>query len=247
MSGSAPGIFISFIAGVLSFLTPCVLPLVPGYISFMSKQSLKDLRSAKGIRRLNPHVLLTSLSFILGFSVVFIAFGAAASALGQTLASYKHILIRAGGVIIIILGLHVAGVFKLMSLYKEKRMTGPVEAGGPIRAFLLGLAFAFGWTPCIGPILGGILTLALSEDTLSRGVMLLVFYSAGLAVPFLLTAILIDEFFKVFNRIKNHFRKIEIGAGVLLVIMGLFMVLNQFELAIYYIQKILPEFLLRVG
>jgi cytochrome c-type biogenesis protein len=247
MSSSAPGVAIAFLAGVLSFLTPCVLPLVPGYISFMSGQSLKEMRGAQGRSRLNPHVIITSIGFIIGFSIVFIAFGAAASALGQALASIKPILIRLGGIIIIILGLHVAGLFKIMFLYREKRIQEPVKPGGPLRAFILGIAFAFGWTPCVGPILGGILTLAVSEDTLGHGIMLLVFYSLGMGLPFFLTAVLLDEFFRVFERIKNHLRKIEIGAGALLVITGLFMAINRFDLVKYYLQEILPDFLLRLG
>lgn len=247
MSGGAPSMLVSFLAGVLSFLTPCVLPLVPGYISFMSRQSLTDLREARGIGRLNPDVMIVSFAFIMGFSLVFIAFGAAASALGETLAENKGVLVRVGGVIIIILGLHVAGAFKIMSLYKEKRMAGPVKPGGPLRAFVLGIAFAFGWTPCVGPILAGILALAVSKDTLGQGVILLACFSFGLAVPFFLTALLVDEFFKAFEKIKNHFRKIEISAGVLLVTMGSFMVLNKFKLFVFYMKKILPEFLWRLG
>ncbi len=247
MSSGAPGVAVAFLAGLLSFLTPCVLPLVPGYISFMSGQSLKEMRETEGRSRLNPDIIITSIGFILGFSMVFIAFGAAASVLGQALAGIKPILIRVGGIIIIILGLHVAGLFKIMLLYKEKRIQEPVKPGGPFRAFILGIAFAFGWTPCVGPILGGILTLAVSEDTLGRGIMLLVFYSLGMALPFFLTAVLVDKFFRVFERIKNHFRKIEIGAGSLLVITGLFMAINRFDLVKYYLQEVLPDFILRLG
>lgn len=247
MSANAPGIAISFVAGVLSFLTPCVLPLVPGYISFMSGQSLKDLKAAEGTRRFNPDVILASIGFILGFSMIFIAFGAAASAVGQALGEYKAILVRAGGIIIIILGLHVAGAFRIMPLLREKRMSEPVKPGGPIRAFLLGAAFAFGWTPCVGPILGGILTMAVSEESLGRGMTLLVFYSLGMGLPFFLTALMIGEFFRVFERVKNHFRKIEIGAGALLIATGILMAINRFDVLKYYLQQILPDFILRLG
>jgi len=247
MITQAPHLLTAFIAGVLSFLTPCVLPLVPGYLSFISGQSLKDMRSHEHKRETLYPVMVTTLSFILGFSLVFVSLGAAATSLGHYLAAYKPLLAQIGGAIILVLGLHMLGVFRIPFLYREARFQGGSQAGGALRAFLLGLAFAFGWTPCVGPILGTILTLAVREDTVGQGIWLLSAYSLGLGVPFFLTGLAVNHFFTLFERIKNHFHKIEIAAGVFLVLMGLVMVLGEFHTVKLLFQRLVPEFPQRWG
>ena len=191
--------------------------------------------------------LVAALFFSLGFSVIFLLLGAAAGALGHELAALKPILIRVGGVIVIFFGLQLAGAFQLMPLLKEKRFQGQIKAAGPLKAFLFGLAFAFGWSPCIGPILASILVIAANQDTMLKGIFLLLAYSAGMAIPFLLTAALIERFFAVFNKIKPHFRKIEIAAGAILVAAGLLMVIDRFGWLKYYLEQVLPKSLLRLG
>ncbi len=236
-----PGYLTAFTAGLISFVTPCVLPLVPGYISFISGVSLSDLEAKEEDKwkKLVP-VMACTLAFVLGFTLVFMASGATAFALGQALARYKEWLVRAAGLVIIILGLHMAGAFKIQALYQEKRFAGG-RGGSLPRAFVLGIAFAFGWTPCVGPILGGILGLAIRENTVNKALGLMAFYSAGLALPFFITGLAVDSFFNAFDRIKNHFRKIEIGAGALLVVIGVLMVVNRFDYLKHLFQLILPD------
>jgi len=237
-----PGYLTAFTAGLLSFLTPCVLPLVPGYISFISGVSLSDLEKTDQKdkwKKLAP-VLATTLAFVLGFSLVFILTGATAFAVGKAAAQYKEWLIRGAGLVIIILGLHMAGAFKITALYQERRFQGG-KGGSLPRAFALGLAFAFGWTPCVGPILGGILGLAMKQDSAGKALGLMVCYSAGMALPFFITGLAVDSFFKAFDRIKKHFRKIEIGAGGLLVLIGVMMLINRFAYLKILFRWILPD------
>ena len=220
-----------------------MLPLVPGYLSFISGVSLEELTGpadAGHAWERRWEVLLSTLMFVIGFSLVFILSGLTAYAVGQAVAQYKDWLIRAAGLVVIVLGLHMAGVFRIGKLYQEKRFQGG-EGGSLPQAFLLGLAFAFGWTPCIGPILGGIWGLAMNQEKLTQALILMALYSAGLAIPFILAGLAVDAFFKAFDRIKVHFHKIEIGAGVLLVVIGLFMVLNRFEYLKSLFDYILPN------
>ena len=226
-------------AGLLSFLSPCVLPLMPAYLSFVSGVSIDELRRAPaelespdGAGR-RSSTLLGSLGFIGGFSAVFVAFGASATSIGWILKGLRidlglfeltptHI---AGGVIVLF-GLHLTGLVRIPFLYREQRFQ-PGAGAGALRASLLGGAFAFGWTPCIGPVLAGILTLAAGQDTVGRGVLLLALYSLGLGIPFLLMALSLDRFYRVFDRIKRHFRAIEVGSGLLLIGVGLLVVSNS--------------------
>jgi len=209
----------AFGAGLLSFISPCVLPIVPGYLSFISGVSIDELqkKQSKAVYK----VFLNSLFFVLGFSVVFIALGASATVVSGFLTDYMHIIGKVAGVVIIILGLHYIGLFKIKLLNYEKRFNMSDKKIGPLGAFLVGFAFAFGWTPCIGPILATILAIAAAEDTLWRGIILLSFYSAGLAIPFLLTALAFNAFISVSSKIKKHFRIVEIIGGVFLILVGL--------------------------
>ena len=205
-------------AGLLSFLSPCVLPLVPPYLTYIAGTTIEEL-SAEGDSGARRDVALSGLLFVLGFSTVFVTLGATASAFGQVIRQYIDILSLLAGVAIIIMGLHFLGVFRLAILYREKRaqVEKPVGLWG---AYVMGLAFAFGWTPCIGPILAAILTVAGSEDTVFKGGVLLAVYSAGLGIPFLAAALAIEPFFRFIRRFSRHFGAVEKIVGVLLVLTG---------------------------
>lgn len=224
--GGVP-IIAAFTAGLVSFLSPCVLPLVPGYISMISGASVQDLQEGtqSGLLR---KVLFHSLLFIAGFSIVFIGLGASATWIGQFLISRMSILYRIAGVVIIIFGLHMTGIFKISLLYRDKRFHTAGKAATPGGALLIGLAFAFGWTPCIGPILAAILALAASQTTVLAGVVLLAVYSAGLAVPFLLTSLGVNHFLRFYQRFRSHLHRVEVFGGVILIILGALIMTNQF-------------------
>ncbi|HXZ79667.1 MAG TPA: cytochrome c biogenesis protein CcdA [Terriglobales bacterium] len=217
MSG-APLPIAAFVAGLLSFLSPCVLPLVPGYVSLISGASIENLSTRE--ERVLRTVMLNSLMFIVGFSLVFIALGAVASSLGQLTHRFYPLLTRVAGIIIIIFGLHLTGIWKIKAFYADKRMHGVQGSSSAWGSFLVGFAFAFGWTPCIGPILATILAIAASEDTVLKGVMLLAVYSAGLAVPFLLTSLGVDLFLAFYGRFRRHLHTVEVVSGVLLIAIG---------------------------
>lgn len=213
-------IIAAFAAGTISFLSPCVLPLVPGYISLVSGISLDRLQAeSAGDPKIARVVLVNSVFFILGFSLTFITLGASASAIGQIVMSRMSILYRLAGLLIIVFGLHLIGIVKIPFLYQDKRFHN-VKPRGMAGAFVLGLAFAFGWSPCLGPILAGILTVASTRDTVNEGVGLLAVYSAGLGLPFLLTSIGLNRFLAFYSRFKHHLRKVEVASGVLVVAIG---------------------------
>lgn len=212
---------LAFIAGVISFLSPCVLPLIPGYISFLSGLSLEELKSGKSREEIIKKAGMTSVFFVIGFSIVFIFLGASATFLGKFLGEHIMIFTKIAGIIIILLGLHLAGLLKIKWLNMEKRVKISNASGGPLGAFLIGLAFAFGWTPCIGPILGGILTLAATKETVIDGVVLLSFYSLGLGIPFIITGFSVVLFTRFFERYRRFIRWTEIAAAILLIIIGI--------------------------
>jgi cytochrome c-type biogenesis protein len=230
----------AFAAGFLSFISPCVLPLIPGYISFVSGASLEDMRAGQG--RARRQVLLSSLAFVVGFSLVFIALGASATAIGRFIFDKQPLLSKIAGVLIIIFGLHMMGVFRLAFLENEKRAQAQRKPAGPGGALLVGIAFAFGWTPCIGPILAGILVVAGSRETIGQGVLLLAVYSLGLGIPFLLTSIAIDRFFSVAATIRRHYHAIELTSGVLLVAIGVLIFTGQLTVIARYLEPYLPVF-----
>ena len=223
----------AFFAGLLSFISPCVLPLVPGYISFISGISLEDIESKK--KQNKNTVIISSIFFIIGFSLIFILLGATATLLGSFLLEKVFILKKVAGLIIIIFGIHMSGLYRIKFLDYEKKIyanTRPVNIiFGP---FLLGLAFAFGWTPCIGPVLAAILVYAGTQDTVSKGILLLTLYSAGLGIPFLLTALAINKFYLFSKKIKKHFKVVEIIGGILLILIGGLILTDNFQRIIYY-------------
>jgi cytochrome c-type biogenesis protein len=231
----------ALVAGILSFISPCVLPLIPGYISFVSGVSLDEMRTTSTVSS-RRQVVFASLAFVLGFSLVFIALGASATVIGRWVFDNLPLLGRIGGVVIILFGLHTMGVFRLQFLDLEKRAHATRKPAGPIGALLVGVAFAFGWTPCIGPILAGILAVAATRETITEGVMLLAIYSLGLGIPFLLTSLAIDRFFSVTARIRRYYHAIEVTSGVLLVIIGVLIFTGQLTIIVRYLEPYLPVF-----
>jgi cytochrome c-type biogenesis protein len=202
--------------------------LVPGYLSMISGVGLEELKVPQA--NLMRRVMVNSVVFILGFSVVFIALGLAATGVGQVLGMYKHTLARIAGVVIIIFGLHLTGLFKIKALYTDARLHNVKGSSTPLGAFVIGFAFAFGWTPCLGPILSGILAVAAEQSTLVKGALLLAVYSLGLAMPFLLTALLMERFLKFYSRFRSHMHALEIASGGLLIALGVLLVIGRFTL-----------------
>jgi cytochrome c-type biogenesis protein len=226
----------AFVAGTVSFLSPCVLPLVPGYISLISGVTLEELQEDTLERkRLLRMVMMNSIAFIVGFSIVFILLGAVATKLGQLTRSYHSILTVLAGAVIVIFGLHLTGLLKIKALYADKRMHSLKSDPNLWGSFLIGFAFAFGWTPCIGPILSAILTLAANEDSVGKGIGLLSIYSLGLAVPFLLTSLGVERFLKFYGQFKRHLHKVEVTSGVLLIALGLLIGFNKFTMLNNYL------------
>jgi len=226
-------LFIAFGAGLISFLSPCVLPLIPGYISYISGSSLKELLEKKSVN------IIPIILFTLGFSFVFISFGATASFLGSVILNNSYELRVASGIIIIIFSLHILGIINLNFLNYEKRIYTEKKSGF-FSSILVGMAFGFGWTPCIGPILGSILALASTEQSLNRGILLLVFYSLGLAIPFILSGYLIQKFLIFSKNLKSKMNIIVKSGGALLLVTGILMLTNQLQAIGFYLLKYIP-------
>jgi len=211
----------AFLAGVISFLSPCVLPMVPAYLAFISGVSIEEL-TAEGAdrRRIAWRVTTRSLAFVAGLTVVLVALGATATALGSLLGAYQALLAKIAGGVIILFGLHLAGVLRITALYRERRVQVKRRLPGLLGAFVAGLAFAFGWSPCVGPVLGAVLALAAAQEALAQGMALLLVYSLGLGIPLLLAALATNAVLGAFDRVKRAFRAVEIIGGVLLVAIG---------------------------
>jgi len=222
-----------FGAGVLSFLSPCVLPLVPPYLTYMGGASFEQLRGDD--RALHLRVVLTSIFFILGFSAVFVTLGATATAFGQAFREALPVLTPLAGILIIAMGLHFLGIFRIGFFDRQVRHNGPSVASGPLGGFLLGLAFAIGWTPCIGPILAAILSVAANENSALQGV-----YSLGLGVPFLLAGIAVGPFLSFFSRFKRNLGIVEKIVGVLLVVTGVLFLTGNFTRLSYWFLETFP-------
>lgn len=218
----------AFFAGLISFLSPCVLPLVPGYVSLISGAGVEELKSPQS--QLMRRVMVNSIGFILGFSIVFVTLGAISTEIGQLAARYKHTLSIVAGVVIIIFGLHLTGIFQIKWLLQDARLHSVKGSSTMIGAFVIGFAFAFGWTPCLGPILSGILVIAGEQDTVVKGILLLAVYALGLAVPFLLTSLLMERFLKFYSRFRSHMHALEVASGGLLIALGVLLVIGRFTL-----------------
>lgn len=236
---SGIGAFTAFAAGMISFLSPCVLPLVPGYVSYVAGNSFDDLRRLPSAQaRLSVAGL--SLCFVLGFSTVFVALGASATVLGRLLLSYRYQTNIIGGAIVILFGLLMIGLLRLPWLAREFRFASRAEGGRPLGAYVLGLAFAFGWTPCIGPILGAILTVSASTAGTASGISLLSIYSIGLGVPFLLAAAFMTSFLDRLRAMRRVGRVFEIGAGIVMVMMGVAMITGYMSEFSYWLLDTFP-------
>nr|WP_299241332.1 cytochrome c biogenesis protein CcdA [uncultured Halomonas sp.] len=234
------GLATAFLAGLISFASPCVLPLVPGYLSFVAGRSLGQMREVD--RRERLRVLTQSVWFVLGFTTVFLMLGASATAIGRLLLIYRQEANLVGGLIVILFGAFMTGFIPLHWLQREWRLIGRLkEAGeGPGAAYLLGVAFAFGWTPCIGPILGAILTVSASTANVSSGMALLGIYSLGLGVPFLLTAVSLDRFLHHQQFLRRWGRVMHLAAGLIMILMGILMITGQLTELSYWLLRTFP-------
>lgn len=236
-AGLAPAMFVALIAGVFSFLSPCVLPIVPPYLAYMSGVSLNDIQGEGSGRR---RAIVSAVFFVLGLSTVFLILGFTASAFGAFFLQNQVLFAQVSGVVIMVFGLHFLGVFRISLLDREARLDAGDKGGSSFGAYVLGLAFAFGWTPCIGPQLGAILSLAASEASVARGTILLGVYAAGLGIPFLLAAMFLTRAMGVMNRIKKHMRLIELIMGGLLLVVGLAMVTGLFTTFSWWLLEQFP-------
>lgn len=242
--GQPLGVAVAFGAGVFSFLSPCVLPLFPSYLSFITGMSVKDLTAeltSAGRRR----VVLHSLAFIVGFSIVFVGLGASFSALGQFLLDYRDWIRRVGGVLIIVFGFYVAGLLKFALLGRTVQWQVREKPAGYVGSMAVGVTFAIGWTPCVGPILGAILSLAGTAETVQRGIGLLVAYSAGLGVPFFLAALALGPFLRLFARYRPFIPIVERATGVLLIVVGVLVFSNYYVVLNAWAIAYTPQWLLR--
>lgn len=243
--GGAVTVWIAFSAGILSFFSPCVLPLIPSYITYITGLSFGQLKEAHPTAKVRMTIMLHSLAFILGFSVVFISLGAlaglASSAFQSNMREGLLWVQRIGGVLIFLFGIHMSGLFHFGVLLGEKRVQIHSKPSGYFGTFLVGLAFAAGWTPCIGPILGAILAMAAgSSGGTGQGIFLLTMYSAGLGVPFLISGLLFHGFLSFFNKFRKHIRLVEIGTGVMLMVVGVMLFFDLFSRLTGYLYRYLP-------
>lgn len=222
-------LFMAIFAGFASFVSPCVLPLVPAYVGYITGSTSEEKQD-------KAFTLWRAFGFVLGFSLIFIMMGATASYIGKLFAEYKLLFNKISGVLIIVFGLHLVGLLKLEFLYREARVEGPKEATSWLTAVLMGMAFAAGWTPCVGPVLASILAYAGSSATLVQGIILLVFYSLGLGIPFILTAVFIDKFMDISNKVNKYLPIVSKVSGAVLIIFGILLFLNKIQaLSQYFI------------
>ena len=235
MPDAAIGLTISFTAGVLSFLSPCVLPLIPSYISFITGLSLDDVQRSRRI------ALVHSLLFVTGFTLIFLALGATATVMGRLLLQHRDWVGRIGGVLVIVFGLYLLGVFNISAFARERRIHISNKPLGYLGTVLVGMAFAAGWTPCIGPILGAVLTYTASSADLNRGLLLLLAYSLGLALPFVLAALMIDRFMTLFQRYRGALVWMSRVSGVLLLAVGILMITGSMTILTAWLQGWTPE------
>ncbi|MEP9396989.1 cytochrome c biogenesis protein CcdA [Mesorhizobium sp. KR2-14] len=232
----------ALVAGLLSFVSPCVLPIVPPYLAWLAGISFDELKSETPGAEQRRRVIVAAIAFVLGFATVFIALGATASVVGKTIAQYFDALAIIAGILIIAMGLHFLGVFRIGMLYREARVQVDRKPAGPLGAYVMGLAFAFGWTPCVGPVLAAILFIAGSEGTALRGAALLGAYSLGIGIPFILAAAFASRFLGWAARFKKHMRKIEMAMGGLLVVTGMLFITGQMSAISYWLLETFPAF-----
>lgn len=230
----------AFIAGVFSFLSPCVLPLVPPYLCYLAGVGLSELTEEADDREVRKRVFYRTVAFVAGFTTVFIALGATATSIGRLITENFYILEKIAGIIIILLGLHFAGLLKIGFLYREARFQTNKKPTGPIGSYFVGLAFAFGWTPCVGPILATILMIAGSEDSIWQGVKLLGLYSVGIGIPFILASIFVNPFMRFMKKFRQHLHKVEIVVGIMLILTGVLLLTGNMSAIGYGLQELFP-------
>jgi cytochrome c-type biogenesis protein len=233
--GSFP-IFASLLAGILTFISPCILPLIPVYITLVTGLSIEELDNRKNLLS----VFLSSICFVLGFTTVFVFLGLSVTIIGQFFLNNIDILRTVGGIIIIIFGLHLLGIFKIKLLYKQFGWMDKIKrTSNYFTIYLIGCAFAFSWTPCVDPILASILIMAATQGTIAKGTFLLLIYSLGLAIPFILTALFVSKFLTLFNSLKKYYKVIEIISGTLLILMGILIISGGFNKITMNVMKVL--------
>lgn len=238
-------IFVAFAAGIFSFLSPCVLPLIPSYLSFVSGVSLDEMRGDQAPTDVRSRVVLNSIAFIVGFSLVFVSLGASASFLGSLFFGYRNLIRILGGLFILVVGFYLIGLFKIAALERYLQFNLKDKPAGYLGSVLVGITFAVAWTPCVGPILGAILALAGTSGEVSRGTLLLTTYAAGLALPFFLSALAIDSFFQFSQSFRRYIQTIHVMGGVLLVVVGILLLTDYMTFLNSYVLRFTPDWLLR--
>ncbi|MBI5212939.1 MAG: cytochrome c biogenesis protein CcdA [Nitrospirae bacterium] len=233
-------LLMAFSAGLLSFLSPCVLPVIPSYVSYITGASFEDLTGGQDRGRIRKITITNSLFFIAGFSFIFVMLGASSSFLGRFLSDYQETIRKIGGAMIVLFGLYIAGILRIGFLSRDKRLHLQNKPAGLLGTFLVGAAFAAGWTPCIGPVLGSILIYASTTDSVATGMGLLSVYALGLGIPFLITSIAINTALSYFKRINRYMRLISVVTGILLVVVGILLFTGDFSLLTQYMIKIIP-------
>ncbi|MFO1105908.1 MAG: cytochrome c biogenesis protein CcdA [Amaricoccus sp.] len=236
-AGLGPALLVATVAGLLSFLSPCVLPIVPPYLAYMAGASMEEMREGG---RADRRVMAAAVCFVLGLSTVFLILGLAASALGHLFLAWQRQMQIVGGLVILLFGLHFLGAIRIPLLYREARLDAGDRGGTPFGAYVLGLAFAFGWTPCIGPVLGSILALAAQQGSVERGLLLMGFYAVGLGLPFLLTALFLRHALSLMAGMKRRMALIERAMGVLLIGVGILMLSGGFSRMSYWLLETFP-------
>jgi cytochrome c-type biogenesis protein len=238
-------IFIAFTAGLLSFLSPCVLPIIPSYLSFVSGVSLEEIRSPHITGNVRRRVVFNSLAFIVGFSLIFISLGASASYLGSLFLGYRSFIRTLGGAFIILVGIYLMGFFKISLLDRYLQFNLRDKPAGYVGSVLVGVTFAVAWIPCVGPILGAILALAGASAEIGKGILLLTTYAAGLAVPFFLSALAMNSFFQFSQTFRRYINVVHVTGGILLVIVGVLLLTDYFTLLNIYALRFTPEWLIK--
>lgn len=238
-------VFVAFAAGIFSFLSPCVLPLIPSYLSFVSGVSLEELRADQTASATRWRVVLNSLAFIIGFSLVFVSLGASASFLGSLFLTYRDSIRLLGGLFILFVGLYLVGLFKISALDRYLQFNLKDKPAGYLGSVIVGITFAVAWTPCVGPILGAILALAGTSGEVGRGTLLLAIYAAGLGLPFFLSAVAVNSFFQFSRRFRRYLQLIHMMGGILLIIVGILLLTDYMTLLNTYALRLTPNWLLK--
>jgi cytochrome c-type biogenesis protein len=238
-------VFVAFAAGVFSFLSPCVLPLIPSYLSFVSGVSLDEMRGAQAAARVRARVVLNSIAFIFGFSLVFVSLGASASFLGGLFLGYRDAIRLAGGLFVLLVGLYLIGVFKIAALERYLQFNLKDKPAGYLGSVLVGITFAVAWTPCVGPVLGAVLALAGASGEIGRGIFLLSSYAAGLAMPFFLSALAVNSFLQFSQRFRRYIHAVHVIGGVLLIIAGVLLITDYMTFLNAYVLRFTPDWLLQ--